>query len=250
MNRRFLAVAVAFLTVLAGCSGALSGSPGDGGADSPELAEQSWSDGESVDFDALITEHRAVVSNATSVERHAVVSSGGQGETTVSFAANRDTERAFLSISSSVRNRTQIQETFVADGQLYAKSGTAENPQYANQSFDQNFSRFVDQQTVLTVNGTIIEQWDFAYQGYEDGAFVFEADSVTPDPDAPEGGLDVANVTETSATLRVTERGVVRELSVSATLERNGETTEILSVAEYGGLNETTVETPDWVDEA
>jgi hypothetical protein len=248
MDRPVLAVAVAFLAVVAGCGGALPGSS-DGDGDAPALSAQSWTDGESVAFEALFERHNAVVANATSIERRAVTASGDQ-ETRVRVVGNRDTERAYLNISTASRGETQIQRTYVADGRLYAESGTASDPEYANQSFEQDFDQFLTQQTALTVHAAVVAQWDWEYDGFEDGAFVFEADTATASDDVPRGALDIANVTETSATLRVTERGLVRELVITATVDRTGATRTVRSVSEYVGLNETTVEEPGWLSEA
>lgn len=246
MDRRVLAVAL--LAVLAGCAGALAGSPNDAGDGRPELAEQSWSDGESVQFDALLARHNAVVSDARALERRAVVPSDDHGRTRVSFVANATTERAYLNITASVENGTELQQTFVDGDQLHARAGTPASAEVTSQPFSPAFSRFVRPRKTLTADADVLSQWDFEYAGFEGGAFVFEADSVTPGPGAPDDSLDAANVTETNATLRVSERGVVRELSVRATLERDGETTTVRSVTEYA-LNGTTVETPDWVAE-
>lgn len=171
------------------------------------------------------------------------------GTTTVSFAANATNERAYLNITAAVENGTDVQQTFVDGDRLHARSGRPASAEVTSQPFSPRFSRFVGSRATLTADADVLSQWDFEYAGFANGTFVFEADSVTPDPDAPKGSLDVATVTATDAMLRVSERGVVRELSVTATLERAGETTTVRSVTEFANVGSAAVETPDWVGE-
>lgn len=252
--------AVALLAVLAGCSGGLPGNDGtategttaDGvtTADASAIADRSWVDGGRVAFEALFERHAEVISSADSYQRETVVTSNGRTVNEVSFAANRGTERALLSISTMDGDVEQIQETYLADGRVYSKAGTAESPRYENQSFDSEFSRFVDRQSSLVADPAVVGQWEFEYVGREDGAYRFEADSVTAATDLPEGAIDLSNASEPNGTLVVDERGFVRELSVSATVERAGETVTFRNTVTYGGLNETTVSEPSWTDKA
>jgi hypothetical protein len=245
-----VSIALVVLVALAGCGGVslTDGSGTDG--DAPSLEAQSWTEGESIAFETLFERHDAVIENASSFERTRNVSTSTGASTTVLLGVDRDESTLFLDIASGDGDQTQIQETYVADGTLYAKSGTASNPEYSEQSFDSSFAGFVTEQASLGIDPEAASQFDWTYDGFEDGAYQFTADGVNADADVPVTGIDVTQATDVSATLRVDERGFVGRLTVEATLPSDGEDVSFTAVIAYSGVNETTVEEPDWLSKA
>ncbi|MFC3476654.1 DUF7537 family lipoprotein [Halobacterium litoreum] len=240
MNRRVLAIAVAVLVALAGCSAG----PLGGGSSAPDVSEQSWTDGEEVNVTAVFEAHADAAADLSSFEYESATTVASGGERAVTLALNNESERALKTTEPAGEN-ADVRRSFFANDTVYVNAGDGESRAYTE---DTNFTRFVDRGAALPAAPEILAQWDFEYEGFEDGAFVFEADSATADEDAP--GIDVTNVVSTNATLVVEESGLVRSMQVSATVERDGERETLTTSAEYDSLNETTVETPDWVDEA
>jgi len=238
MNRRVIAVAA--LVALAGCSAG----PFGGGSGAPDVSEQSWSDGETVNVTAVFEAHADAAADLSSFEYESATTVASGGERVVTLAVNRAAERA-RKTTEQAGERADVQRAFYANDTVSVKQGDEEPRTYTE---DTNFTLFVDRGAGLPADPKILSQWDFEYAGFEDGAYVFEADSVTADEDAP--GVDVSNVVSTSATLVVEESGLVRSMRVAATVERDGERETMRATADYAGVNETTVETPDWVAEA
>jgi hypothetical protein len=266
MSRRVAVVAVVALVALAGCSGGSLGGPtgasdatADGAATSteapkttlPDVTEQPWVYGnETVAYERLFDAHEAALANASSFvfSRH---SESNTGATTQSrIAVRNDAQRANLSVTTSFSNTTRIQNTFVANGTVYAESGTADDRQYSRD--DQNltgeaFDEFVAEQSRIQVPPGVLQAFTFEYAGTAEGAYVFEADSVRP---SDETSFDAENVTAASATLVVDGDGFVRELSISLTVDGPDGEASATATVRATGVNETTVVEPSWTDEA
>lgn len=248
MTRRVVAVAVVAFVVLAGCTG---GSTDGESTDLPEVTEQSWvAANGSVDYEQLLKRHDNVMANASSYEFRQHHDSNTDSTTVTSIAVNRERERALLSISADVDGTERVQETFVMNDTVYSKSGSADDPEYTSQEENvtgEDFDRFVGQQTQLPMTGDVLDAFEFEYVGVEDGAYVFEADSVRP---SDETSFDAENATAASGRLVVAEAGYVRELTLSLTVDgADGEQSTDLTV-ETVGVNETTVSEPPWVEKA
>lgn len=258
MSRRIVAVAVVALVVLAGCTGgSVDGTTTSHKSEETTTAalsaatDQPWvAANESITADALLETHNAVLANASSYEFSQRLDSSRSGTTETTIAVNRERERALLSISvpSEQDGMERIQETFVADGTLYSKSGTPGDPNYGRQ--DENmtgtdFQRFVDQQSRLETTGGVLDAFEFEYVGVDDGAYVFEADSVRP---SEETSFDAENVTAASGRLVVDEAGYIHEMTLSLTVDTaEGEQDAALNVTTTG-VNETTVSEPSWTE--
>ena len=258
MTRLVVAVAVVAFVVLAGCTGgstdvSTTGTNTTGAtttATLSDLTEQSWvASNESVVYERLFERHRRVLANASSYEFTRDFQAG-TGHRTDGIAVNRDAERALLSITGQYDDAKRVQEKFVANGTVYSKSGAAEDAKYTSEDAGLTggeFNHFVREQTRIGTVRSAAETFEFEYVGVEDGAYVFEADSVQP---SEEASYDAESVTAASGRLVVAESGYVRELSVSLTVDgADGERHAELTVTTTG-VNETTVSEPPWVEKA
>ena len=258
MRRVLAVVAVVALVALAGCSGGLSGD-GSAGPDSgasaaaelPAVTEQTWTlANESVVFEALFQQHRSTLANASSYQFTRNLESETGSTTLSTIAVDHEEQRAMLSVESSSRDSdtTQIQETYVADSVVYSKHGTDSDPSYSRN--DQNitgeqFAQFAAEQSRVSVSGGVPEALEFEYVGVEDGAYVFEADSISA---SERTSFDAANVTGVSSRLAVAPEGYVQEFSLTLVVDGpDGEQSADVLV-ETAGYNETTVTEPDWTD--
>jgi hypothetical protein len=264
MSKRVTTLVVVALVLLAGCAGGPLGgdsaSPDDATnetdattttttADLEDVTQQSWvASNESIAFERLTERHSEALANASSYtfSRHTVSNLGS--ETRSRIAVNHDRERANLSITTLGDDRAQYQKTFVADGSVYATS-EADPADVAGEDANmtgEKFDGFAAEQSRISSLGGTPAAYEWEYVGVEDGAYVFEADDVGP---SERTSFNADNVTAASGRLVVSERGVVRELSLSLTVEME-DGTESASVAiETTGVDETDVETPSWASE-
>lgn len=253
MRRQALVVSVVLLTILAGCNAFISGGSGPGaGTDLPPVADQSWTDGEQVAFQQVMANQRSLVVNATSV-RHTFRFVAMDGTTTREvLSTNRSSQRLNLSISVSGPETEQSQATFVADGTMYSKMNGENGPQYGQREDEvstEQFESIIRGQAQPRFGAQTLEQWNFEYVGTTNGAYHFEADNLRSNATTVLG-FGAEYVTTSNATLVIDERGFVRQISVSMTLEHNGETNSVRMSSAYAGVNETTVSEPSWTDEA
>lgn len=250
MSNRVAALAVVALVLLAGCNGGLPGGSADEeSTDLPPVAEQSWTDeNESVDYERLQRSHANAITNASSFEYTQNSSTASGREETTRVLVDRDAETALFEAITSQDDSERVQNTYVADGTAYSRSGTDSEYQYTSQNVtSEEFEQFVDQQSQLRTTGGVFDALEFEYVGAEDGAYRFEADSIASS-DAT--SFDADNVTESSSTLVVDGDGYVRTLSLTLTIDQgDGEQTASLSFSTTG-VNETSVEEPSWTDEA
>jgi len=254
MTRRSAAIAVVALVLLAGCSGVVPGS-GSGpdvtrSDDMEPLAEQSWADGSGVAYDALIRQHTGTVANASSLDYRFWVTDG-ENEHDIRIAADHEEKLANTSTVATANGTTSVRASYVDNATVYTRTGTPENLTYDKQkrpTLSSQFSRYIDQQTQFAVGATILAQWDFEHTASTDGAYRFEADSISSADG--ENGVDAANVSDTNATLVVDADGYISELSYSMTQQRDDGPVTIESTIRYDGLGETDVSKPAWTAEA
>lgn len=262
MSKRVTTLTVVALVLLAGCAGGPLGgdsaTPDDATneTDSPtttvdleDVTQQSWvAANQSIAFDRLTQRHSAVLANASSYTFSRVIVSNTDSETRSRIAVDHERERANLSITSRRNDQAQYQKTFMANGTVWATSEAdpADVPSRDANMTGEKFDRFVAEQSRISSLGGTPAAFEWEYVGVEDGAYVFEADSVGA---SERTSFDADNVTAASGRLVVSERGVVRELSLSLTVETgDGEQSASVSI-ETVGVDETDVEKPSWADE-
>lgn len=248
MRQQVVTLMVVVVVGLAGCAGGLSG--GDGG---PDVAEQTWTDGESVAVDELLASHRSAVAAADAVTAtsNRSLAAGEWMQTTV--RVDRTAERLYVN-TSIVGGQTEGGATaYVANGTQYGKIGPTSQPEYSAEPLRESFETATDDALVSLQNASVVAQWNWTYAGYDDGAFRFEADGLDPNPDAPQSVFNVPMAADGSGTLVVSEGGVVRELSLETVVPRDtadGQNRTAAVTTTYGALNGTTVSEPSWLDEA
>jgi|GEM_PF-4925061 len=255
MSKRLAAVALVAFVALAGCSGGFAPTPGsgdDGTAPAPPaLADQPWANAdEQVNYTKLFAHHRNALANASSYTFVQRIQSGTSSGTNTRIAVNHAAERANLTVSAVRLGTEQRQETFVANGTVYGRSAAGNETQYG--SADQNltgaaFDRLAREQAAIRVGGGVFPALDFAYNGTENGTYVFEADSIST---SEKTSFDAANVTDVSSRVAVAPEGYVSDLSLNLTVSTpNGERT-VTALVRTENVNATTVSEPAWTDEA
>lgn len=266
MSKRVTAVAVVALVLLAGCAGGPLGgdsaAPDDAanGTDGPTstttvsldpVTEQSWvAANQSIAFDRLTQRHSQTLANASSYTFSRQTVSNLGSETRSRIAVNHDRERANFSITSLGDDRAQYQKTFVKNSVVYATSeadpGAGVSSQDANMT-GAKFDQFVAEQSRISSLGGTPAAFEWEYVGVEDGAYVFEADSVGA---SERTSFNADNVTAASGQLVVSERGVVHELSLSLTVQMSDGTESASVSIETTDVDGTDVAEPAWTDEA
>lgn len=261
MSSRVTTIAVIVLVLLAGCAGGPLGSdpttPDDAANESDaqtstttaelaDVTQQAWVQAnQTIAFERLMQRHSEELANASSYTFSRHLDSNTGSATTSRIAVNHERERANLTITAVEGDREQHQRTFVANGSVYATS-ESDPANVAGQDANmtgEKFDEFVAAQSHISPLGGTLAAFEWAYVDVEDGAYVFEADSVAA---SEQTSFDADNVTAASGRLVVDERGVVRELSLSLTVEmEDGEQSASVSV-ETVSVNETDVEEPSW----
>lgn len=245
-RKALLLLAVGCLVALAGCSGALSGATGDDAT----LEDVSYPDGVSengTNVSALAAGHTAALENSSFTLSFESTQNSSMGNQSVrmdtAMTADRDQIRANLSsgerdISVYLTEDEQFRRV-VADGDpsYRVSERTPEAMQFVPPSY--SGARYVEQFGSMA-NFTPTEAREV------DGTtfVVLEADE--SDVDAPE---DV-NVTDYDATILVDEQGAIHRISVEAETTQNDQSARIAFSMEISDVGETSVEEPNWLDEA
>jgi hypothetical protein len=241
VTRQVLAVAAVLLTLTAGCAGMLAAPE-----QSTAPADESWTDGDDVEFQTLFASHRQHVAAADSVTKTRTVSQPVADPAELTVRLDRDSEQLYSAFVVGTEQRASVRAVYITDGTRYERSGPRDSPEYANRSLATGFEYEAADAVAFTENAAAVAQWNWEYEGFEDGAYRFSADSVTHDPAAPQGVHPVALADSASGTLVVDERGFVRRLALETTVVDDGERLTHRTVTEYGALNDTTVDEPDW----
>ncbi len=250
MKKPIAAVVFVALVALAGCS-AVTGPSETANADLPNVTEQSWADADGqVNYTQLFEQHRTALSNASSYTFNQRIASNTGSTTNTRIAVDHGAERANLTISTVQRGTEERQETFVANGSVYAKSVAGNETQYS--SSDQNltgaaFDRFSRDLTTIQVRGGVLPALDFEHTGIENGAYVFEADSISA---SEETSFDAENVTQATSRLAIAPSGYVSELTLTLVVEQTDGEQRAEATVRTEGVNSTTVTEPAWTDEA
>ena len=247
---------VAALVVVVACLAAGCAAGPAGGGD-PGWVE---ADGETVNATALTVSHVEALSEAESyvVEREALVFLPPDGSDPDRLRPNQSVRRE---VDLEARQRMAVREgpedrtarVYVDDDRYYAKVVTSRETTYRTR--EANWGRIppTDPSTVTPLFG----DWNLTYEGTaeRDGERLHR---VTGEPPADYEGADLEAVDAASVELLVTDEGIVRRIehratgTVGASRPGETETVEVTYVTRrrYGAVGETTVEEPDWVEDA
>lgn len=253
-RKALLLFAVSCLVVLAGCSGALTGSSG---ADEPTLEDASYPAGVSDDgtnLSALSATHAAELNGSSftlDVDVTQNASTGNQSMTNRSMAMHAAVGPDRDNVRVNVSGASQSMSAYTTAEKRYLRMATDSGVVYraterspdavklvsSSYSGTSYFDRFGTQAGanftptgVREVNGTTL--------------IVLEADGSNV---SVEGG---ANVTHYDATILVDEQGVVHRFETTVESERDGTTVRISFTMTISDVNGTAVEEPPWLDEA
>lgn len=269
---------VASMLLLAGCSFGGTGSPTatDASGDTTDQPDGSTVTddssggtpaGQSATYPDGYTESGvANATKASSSHRSALAASGGFA---VDYDATVTTPNATTNVQYDQRVETESREVFrrtnvssgdvtglvvryYADDTVYFKSRQpgSEETTYGNQSQSYSLGSFTGVEFVRPA----LE--DVTYGSSEvttrDGTdVVVYSDATLESADGLFGNsIEMANVSDFSATLVVDKSGVVRELRYSATIDRSGADRTVEVRVGVSGIDATTVDEPAWLSQA
>jgi hypothetical protein len=248
VNRSTIAVVLVVVTVLAGCSGIL----GDEGPGSPEEFEYADGyDAEGVtDGNAAAASYRQALTNKSSytVTYRQNITGGGTNVTyEVTYRVDVEGEQAYHSVE--VPSEEYLREDYfsngthasreVNDGDEQSASGDGEFPAEQLTGVDvvaRLLSNETDYETsVAERDGTHVVVYET--EGAENAAEVF--------------AMDPANVSSFRAEFAVDSEGVVRDASYEIVYVGENDTEQTVTLEfEVRDVGSTSVQRPDWVNEA
>ncbi|WP_135821170.1 DUF7537 family lipoprotein [Halostella litorea] len=240
---------VAMLVLTAGCSagGLLGGGDGNGNGDSGSI-EPYTDSGDELTGEMVNESHTSAIQSAGSYTLESNVSLTGADSSLVQNAHGQvdlENDRQYaVQFASLFGNRTTYRYT--ADNTTYQRIvpedgetqyQTSEGGQIANPS----------------INTDNVDAFEWEQQGTEThegvGVTRYEATGVANYTALPTSPAE-ENVSDVSATLLVSEDGVMHEYRVDYTQEGSGSTQEISLRYAVTDVGSTTVEEPGWLDEA
>mgnify|MGYP006284169051 CR=1 FL=1 len=280
MRRTLLTLCVALSLVVAGCSGlggsdteteptgtespTTTGTPTDGSPSEPVDNPRetfSWLTESGVNESALLRAHALAVINESSyrtraTQRTVATDSDNESVTRYSLAASATQQRSLYGIDTTVRaasqtrtdNRTRYRGVTDGSQTVYYRTAVDGNVSYRVQENPyRDFSTFYRQSTgydltfsltafVLAYDGTVQREGQTLYR--------HTGDSLKT------GASFAEDATNVSVTVLVSDRGVIRSLAYSFESTSNAIPVHITYTFETTGLGETTVERPEWVDQA
>lgn len=276
MRQSLLVLAVAVMLVLAGCSGSGGSDPEATTGETPgatatptdqpestisDPTELSGVSEDGVNATALFVNHARTLANesgyATS-DTYRIAERGSDNEsvTRKQLRSSATQQRSLYSIDrrSSVGEQTRAtnRTTYwtVEDGSatVYSRFESAGSVSYeADDDPYRNFTTFYRQSSVYDQT-TLLFNFDLSYDGTVDRdgrtLFRFTADSFV------EGSSFSGNATDPSATVLVDGDGIVRSAEWTVDVTQDERSATITYSYQVDAVGDTTVEEPDWLDEA
>ena len=248
VRRTFATLLVAALVLTAGCSagGLLGGGDGNGDDGSGDIDPYTES-GDELTGEMLNDSHTETIRSAGSYTLVANVSLSGEDSALVQDARGRidleNDKQYVVQFASFFGNQTTYRYT--ADNTTYERVV----PEDGETQYQTNEGGTITQPTVNTDN---VDAFEWEQQGTEthEGVDVtrYEATGVANYTALPTSPSE-ENVSDASATLLVSEDGVMHEYVVEYTQESSGSTQEVSVRYAATDVGSTTVEEPDWLDE-
>jgi len=276
MRQSLLVLAVAAMLVLAGCSGTGGSDPEASAgeapgatetpADQPEATisdptELSGVSEDDVNATALFVSHARTLANESSYatsDTYRIEERGSDNEsvTTKRLRSSRSQQRSLYAIDrrSAVGEgtRTDNRTTYwlVEDGSATVYNRYESDGSVSYETDDdpyRNFTTFYRQSSVYDQT-TLLFNFELSYDGTVDRdgrtLFRFTADSFA------EGSSFVGNATDPSATVLVDGNGIVRSAEWNVDVTRDGRSVTITYSYQVDDVGDTSVEEPDWLDDA
>jgi hypothetical protein len=257
---RGLTVLVCLLTLLAGCSGVPGLGGGGGGG-------ETYGDGETLNASALAEDHAENLREAGSftvvVDGSASVGDAGP-DTDQAQRVAVDLEGNSSLVTTSVVQRQGNQSAsdnrtvYVTEDAAFFRIGSGEDVRYQqlNLSGAGALGQTFGGEQYLDVSGSVptlaATEWTRNGTVERDGETLtrFSAGSGEALNRSALGLTPSVNLTEYDATLLVTGEGTIRELTFTLGAEAQGETLTQALELRYTEVGSTTVDEPDWLDEA
>lgn len=247
-------VALVLAVALAGCSG-LTG--GDGTPSATDAGPNGGPDGGAVDTDAILSAHTDALDSAGSYTTNATIAINGSGPVagTQSVDYLVDTENDQAMLRQTFQGATVVQYT--AGDTTYLRQSQGGNATYrvASEPYGDGFQALTPVNTSQAANlaglGSVLGNvtYEQTGSGTVDGVAVTQYEA--SGSDAINLGNNPGNVTGFESTLAVADdSGVVQSLTLSISIEQQGQTQEQDIEVTTSAVGSTTVPEPDWLDEA
>lgn len=249
-SRSKLVLAVVLVIGLAGCSGL---SPFGSGSAYPD----GYNESEITDPETAAEQHSEALSEYDSYTQNLNITSSNQEiEMNMSVQVDGSNKQASAGTTLSQEDEEVVEvEMYQDDNTTYEKTETPLFGTVYNMT-DESFSTFLGNVTNDTDKAEL-----FSNANFEEGGTVTHNDETlyrynATEVDDPEEFLNLSESSEAdsvesfNATLLVDEEGIMRSLTIDMTTTTLGETEEISLELRITELDSTTVEEPDWLEEA
>lgn len=230
MRRSLIAVLVTALVATAGCTGAID--PGaSGGGDGGAPADADF--GPPAINQSTFENHASTIREAGSFTIDATLNSPDSG-TDLHGRVSYEASRAVLTTDAGGRTRT----VYATESKRFTKVSGNGDTQYQTREMQTQFDQ-------LLLGSLVPTSATFERTGYDtvDGETVAVYEAVS----LPDDFSNVPSDADGSATLSLTESGVIKRVEWSATGPDGAEFSAEITVSDVGS---TTVEEPDWVEKA
>lgn len=249
-SRSKLVLAVVLVIGLAGCSGL---SPFGSGSAYPD----GYNESEITDPETAAEQHNQALSEYDSYTQKMNITSSNQGvEMNMSVQVDESNKQASADTKLNKEDEEVMRLEMYQDGNTtYEKT---ETPLFGTvyNTTDESFSTFLGNETNNTDKAEL-----FSNANFEEGGTVTRNDETlyrynATEVDDPEEFINLSESSEAdsvesfNATLLVDEEGIMRSLTIDMTTTTLGETQEISAEIRITDLDSTTVEEPDWLEEA
>jgi hypothetical protein len=256
-RKRLLTVAlVGLLVASAGCAQIPGiGGDGDGGdGGSSDIAAYTES-GDELDGETVSADHAAAIEDAGSYTFD-VGFEAADDESSLSIdahiEADMENDRAY-SVQESNLFGNQTAYKYTSGDSTYEKSvreGDEENAQYATSEDGQ----VQPVNTTPSFQASLVDGLEWSQEGTEEqngvGVTRYESTGVANATALVGAGTDAENVSDVSATMYLDADGVVRQYDLTYTVQEGDSETTVTYEVETTGVGSTSVEEPDWLDEA
>ncbi|PSQ27832.1 hypothetical protein BRD03_06375 [Halobacteriales archaeon QS_9_68_17] len=256
-RKRLLTVAlVGLLVASAGCAQipGIGGDGGDGDGGSSDIEPYAES-GDELDGETVSSDHAAALQEAGSFT-YEVSLEAADGESSLSInarvEADVENDEAY-SVQESNLFGNQTAYKYTSGDSTYEKTvrgSDEENAQYATSEDGQ----VQPVNTTPSFEASLVDGLEWSQEGTEEqngvGVTRYESTGVANVTALAGAGTDAENVSDASATMYLDADGVVRQYDLTYTVQEGDSETAVTYEVETTGVGSTSVEEPDWLDEA
>lgn len=260
-HRSIASLTVALLLVLSGCAGLIPGGatpsgPDDdgGGTASPNGQGFTYPSGYSAtgitDSQAAVRSHTKNLlsyGSFTAKYRATIETPNQTVRVNVTQAVDTTERRALWTTTIGPRQRVE----YYANGTVYIRvDRPGYNTSYSSHRKELNLERVTARQFVRPVISNVTYGQATTVQRNGERLARYESTKLTSTTGLFGNNITMADVSDFSATLLVSSKGVVRHAEYEATIQRQSGERTLSVVIDVSALNTTTVVRPNWVDQA